>query len=155
MKTLGIFLLLACSTSPLAMASRLDRLENAQGEYLVKDQSDTVCQTLKQFDLRVVAEDAIIDYVYENPSVGTQSVTETFNDINTRKYTSHNLLNAVVYNRNIFKGNKLIKQESVWGLGIFPARYKDKRVVLEIKDNNTVVYNLTYYGTKTCELIRI
>lgn len=154
MKTLT-FLSIAIFSMSAAHAGGLANLEKAQGEYKVADQSDRICNTLKSFKLQVIGEDAIIDFEADMPNNGLQARTESINDINTRKYTSHNTLTAIVYHRNVFKKNKLIKQESTWGLGIFPARYQDSRVILEIKDENSMIYNIPYYGTKTCELTRL
>ncbi len=158
MKKIAAVSMILFATMNISMAnSGLRKLEALQGQYEVVDTSDVVCVNLKSFNLEVIGDDVVLSYERQSIRHGLENEygSETIKDVNTRKYTSYNSLSAIIYKRNIFKQQKLITQEAAWAFGIVPSRYKDQRVVLEVVDSETLIYNLPYYGTATCELRRL
>lgn len=149
--SLSILSLFVCSFSTQALAAGL-ALQSEQGSYqLVAEGSDYYCSRIPTLELIVSGTQVQIILADDEKVVRNEIIS----GINTSHYTEYSGMTAVTYTRHVYKNNQLKRQESVWGLGFIPSRYKDTRIVLEVLGDGQLVYNYESFGSTMCNFIRV
>ena len=153
----NLILLIVVSVSLPVFAELPEELKLALGTFQpVLEESDYYCKELEQVRIEALEDDAngirIVD-VGEN---GRFQFEDDFNGINTKWFREYSLINAVVRARHVFKDSRLVVQEkSYLVLPHWFFKWEDRRMVLEVVDENTLIYNFDSYGSTECALRRV
>lgn len=153
----NLILLIVLSVSLPVFAELPEELTLALGTFQpVLEESDYYCKELNQVRIEALDDDADGIRIVDVGEEGQFRFDDVFNGINTNWYREHSLINAVVRARHVFKDSRLVVQEkSYLLLPHWFFKYEDKRVVLEVISENTLLYNFDSYGTTVCTLSRV
>lgn len=128
------------------------QLKDLVGEYrLSESESDHFCQKIDDLFITVDRHDVTIELVKD----GDLIKSEYFEGVNTSHYEEYSNLTAIIYSRYRYQNKQLKRQESVWALGIIPARYKDERIVVDVISDNEIIYNYREFGRTFCKFTRV
>ncbi len=138
-------------------ASTLGKLEEAQGDYVIDaaaNESDYFCGYLEGLTLTTEDNRVILTVKYHGSNGVTSQFKEVFDEVNTGMYSKREYVNGTTRIRNVFNNSELKIQETSLSLfGIIYGPFKDNRIVLQMVNQNTIIYNYNIYGNTPCTFV--